>query len=81
MKIDLNNYLEKDFECPECHWKGKGKELDIENFSEQYEHFLSQLERLVIQYSFGKTQKIKAQSFENIESIFERPYSGLCDIA
>ena len=55
--------------------------LDIENFSEQYEHFLSQLERLVIQYSFGKTQKIKAQSFENIESIFERPYSGLCDIA
>ena len=42
MKIDLNNYLEKVFECPECHWKGKGKELDIENFSEL--HFIIDFE-------------------------------------
>ena len=42
MKIDLKNYLEKVFECPECHWKGKGKELDIENFSEL--HFIIDFE-------------------------------------
>lgn len=54
--------------------------LDIENFAEQYEQFLSQLERLVIQYSFGKTQQTKTQSFEDIESIFERTFSGLCGI-
>lgn len=52
--------------------------LDIENFSEQYEHFLSQLERSVIQYSFGKTQQKKTQDFENIESIFERSYTAVC---
>ncbi|WFP96646.1 hypothetical protein P3S51_12215 [Acinetobacter sp. ANC 7201] len=52
--------------------------LDIENFSEQYEQFLSQLERLVIQYSFGKTQQKKTQSFEDIESIFERSYNAVC---
>ena len=52
--------------------------LDIENFPEQYEQFLSQLERLVIQYSFGKTQQKKTQSFEDIESIFERSYNAVC---
>lgn len=34
MRIDLNNYLEKDFECPDCHWKGKGKELENGESSE-----------------------------------------------
>ncbi|MDY6460314.1 hypothetical protein [Acinetobacter faecalis] len=52
--------------------------LDIKNFPEQYEQFLSQLERLVIQYSFGKTQQKKTQSFEDIESIFERSYNAVC---
>ena len=55
--------------------------LDLEDFPEKYEHFLSQLERAVIQYSFGRTQCSKTQSFEDIESIFERTYSGMCGIA
>ena len=42
MKIDLNNYLEKVFECTECHWKGKGRELEIENLSET--HFIFDFE-------------------------------------
>lgn len=52
--------------------------LDIENFAEKYEHFLSQLERSVIQYSFSKTLQTKTQSFESIESIFERSYTNVC---
>ena len=42
MKIDLNNYLEKDFECPECHWKGKGSDLENGDFSEL--HFIFDFE-------------------------------------
>ena len=55
--------------------------LDLEHFPSHYEQFLTQLERYVIQYSFSKTQQSKTQSFEDIESIFERTYSGLCGIA
>ncbi len=36
MNIDLNNYLDKVFECPECHWKGKGGELENGDFSETH---------------------------------------------
>lgn len=55
--------------------------LDIESFSSQYETLLSQLESLVIHYSFSRTQQPRTQCFEDIESIFERPYAGLCYIA
>ena len=55
--------------------------LDIPFFAIQYENFLSQLEQLVIHYSFSQTMYPRKQCFEEIESIFERPYTGLCDIA
>ena len=42
MNIDLNNYLNKVFECPECHWKGKGSELENGDFSEM--HFIIDFE-------------------------------------
>lgn len=55
--------------------------LDIENFEKKYEVLLSRLERLVINYSFTQTQNYRTYAFEDIESIFERPYAGLCHIA
>ena len=42
MKIDLSNFNDQNYTCPECHWQGKGSELDIENFSE--EHFIVDFE-------------------------------------
>lgn len=36
MQIDLQNYQNKEFICPECEWKGFGKELDTENISEEH---------------------------------------------
>ena len=44
MKIDLNNYLDKVFECPECHWKGIGSELENGDFSEL--HFIFDFESI-----------------------------------
>ena len=55
--------------------------LDVHNFEQEYEILLSRLERLVIHYSFSQTQNTRTQRFEDIESIFERPYAGLCHIA
>ncbi|OTG88151.1 hypothetical protein B9T31_01120 [Acinetobacter sp. ANC 4558] len=55
--------------------------LDIPNFEKAYEILLSRLERLVINYSFTQTQSHRSHSFETIDSIFERPYTGLCRIA
>lgn len=64
-----------------CNHKRNFDFLDLEYFPSQYEQFLTQLERYVIQYSFSKTYQTKTQYFEDIESIFERTYSGLCGIA
>ncbi|WOE30993.1 MULTISPECIES: hypothetical protein [unclassified Acinetobacter] len=55
--------------------------LDLHDFALQYDQLLSELERLVIHYSFGQTQQPRQQCFEAIDSIFERPYAGLCHIA
>lgn len=52
--------------------------LDLEHFEQRYENFLSELEKRVIHYSFGQTQSPRSQNFEEIESIFERPYSIAC---
>ena len=36
MQINLNTYKDQSFTCPKCNWQGKGKELDIENISEEH---------------------------------------------
>jgi len=65
----------------DCNPKVNFDFLDIPFFAIEYETFLSQLERLVIHYSFSQTLTPKTQNFKDIESIFERPYAGLCQIA
>ncbi|MBW8359307.1 MAG: hypothetical protein K0M63_05815 [Weeksellaceae bacterium] len=42
MKVNLQNYQNQNFSCPQCDWQGKGSELDIENLSE--EHFIVDFE-------------------------------------
>ena len=42
MQINLKNYQDQTFTCPNCNWTGKGSALTIENFSE--EHFIVDFE-------------------------------------
>ncbi len=51
---------------------------DVQGFGEAYEHFLQQLEQQIIHYAFSQTLQKRAQPFEHIESIFERPALQLC---
>ncbi|NHB56827.1 hypothetical protein [Acinetobacter shaoyimingii] len=52
--------------------------LDIDGFDQHYEHFLSQLEKKVIHYSFSQTQTPLSLRFEEVESIFERAFAVAC---
>ncbi|MFT4021115.1 MAG: hypothetical protein QM666_06335 [Acinetobacter sp.] len=52
--------------------------MDITDFSEHYEQFLSQLENLIIHYAFEYTNTPRTLKFEQVESIFEREFAMAC---
>lgn len=52
--------------------------LDIEHFEQQYDEFLSQLEKHVIHYAFQFAKQPCQLRFEEVESIFENTFSVAC---
>ncbi|MDO4223245.1 MAG: hypothetical protein Q4D05_04355 [Acinetobacter sp.] len=52
--------------------------LDLEFFSETYENFLAQLEDAINRYACEVQSTPCSIQFEQVESIFERPYAMAC---
>lgn len=63
MKIDLNNYLDKVFECPECHWKGIGSELENGDFSETHLIFDFECPKCFNHIGSGQSEIVDADKY------------------
>lgn len=61
-----------------CNHPSRFDLLDITDFEQQYDDFLSLLEKQVIQYAFQFAKSPCPLKFEEVDSIFENTFSLAC---
>ncbi|NWK73333.1 hypothetical protein D9K79_01815 [Acinetobacter cumulans] len=62
----------------QCHLSQRMDLLDLHHFATDYNQFLNTLENEINFYARTHHELPRTQAFEEIESIFERPYSRAC---
>ncbi|MFC3902113.1 hypothetical protein SAMN05421749_10561 [Acinetobacter marinus] len=61
-----------------CHHSDRNDLMDLAHFASDYEQFLEQLEMEVNHYARLHHNVVSTLPFEQVESIFERPYALAC---